>query len=498
MNQAPQETDRYPVHGSAWGLPLLVLAGLQLMVVLDGTVVNLALPRIQTELGLSDSLRSWVITGYALAYGGLLLLGGRLGDAFGRRRMFLLGTGIFTAASLVAGLATGPWLLLLSRAVQGLGAALASPTAMALIVVTFAPGKTRNQAFSVFAMMTGLGSVMGLVLGGALTEASWRWIFLINVPIGLAIVLGGMASLKVFPTEQRIPLDIMGAVLATGASTLLVYGLTAGGGGWLRPETLIPTAVGVALLVAFFLSQRGRAGAVMPLSMFSRPARAATFFGILMVGALMMPMTVQVAFYVQDVLGYGPLQAGLAFIPFAFAMGIGSGVAGQLALKRTPRVLIAGGGVLLIASFVVSSRLNPQAQYFPTIFLLVLAIGIAIGLVLIPLTLSVVAGVDPSDVGPLTATSLVAQTLGGPLGLAAASGIAEAITRNRLGDAYAQLDRTNMSTVEINALSAGYTGSLLLCAALTAVLIVVALVFIDFTAAEIAEGQEAEAVSQQG
>lgn len=497
MTKAPQEISRYPVHGSAWGIPLLVLAGLQLMVVLDGTVVNLALPRVQTELGLSDSLRSWVITGYALAYGGLLLLGGRLGDAYGRRRMFLVGTGIFTVASLVAGLASGPWLLLVARAVQGLGAALASPTAMALIVVTFAPGKTRNQAFSVFAMMTGLGSVLGLVLGGALTEASWRWIFLINVPIGLAIIIGGMASLSVFPAERRIPLDVTGAVLATGASTLLVYGLTAGGAGWTRPETLIPTVTGVVLLVAFFISQRGRSGAVMPLSMFSRPARAATFFGILMVGALMMPMTVQVAFFVQDVLGYGPLKAGLAFIPFAFAMGIGSGLAGHLALKRPPRVIVTIGGLLLIVSFIFSSKLTPQAQYFPTIFVLVLAIGIAIGLVLIPLTLSVVAGVAPEDVGPLTATSLVAQTLGGPLGLAAASGIAEAITRGKLGEAYAQLDRTAMSAVEVEALSAGYTGSLLLCAGLTAALVVVVLLFNDFSATEIAEGKEAEAAAQR-
>lgn len=479
------------VTGSALGWPLVALSALQLMVVLDGTVVNLALARIQVDLGLSDNLRSWIVTGYALAYGGLLLLGGRIGDVVGRKRAFLAGVGLFTLASLACGLTSSAGLLLAARVVQGMGAAIASPTAMALIVVTFAPGKPRNQAFSVFAMMTGLGSVLGLVVGGALTQASWRWIFLINVPIGLFIVALGWKVLSATPPGARMSLDVRGAILATGASTLLVFGLAQGGAG-LNVMVVAALLLGVLLLVGFFLSQRTATNPVLPLSLFANSARAAVFWCLLIMGAVLMAMTVQVALYVQEVVGYGPLQAGLAFIPFAVALGSGSALASKLAEKYAPRWIVAGGGVVLIGGFGYATTLGTHISYWPDLLLPILIIGAGVGVVLVPLTLAVVAGVKPQDVGPLTATSLVSQTLGGPLGLAAVTAVTEWIVRSKIGNAYDTIDRLNLTDAQRDALAAGYTGSLALCAALALVVLVIAVVKITFTPEDIAEGKKAE------
>ncbi|WP_323374234.1 MFS transporter [Corynebacterium pygosceleis] len=486
-----------PVGASALGWPLAVLSALQLMVVLDGTVVNLALARIQIELGLTDNLRSWVVTSYALAYGGLLLLGGRLGDTFGRKRVFLTGVGLFTLASLACGLSTTPVILLAARVIQGIGAAIASPTAMALIVVTFAPGKARNQAFSVFAMMTGLGSVLGLVAGGALTEASWRWIFLINVPIGLLILAVGAKVLARTPAFERIRLDVRGAILATGASTLLVFGLAEGGTGY-SPVVVGALILGAATLVAFFLSQRRVPNPVLPLHMFGERSRAAVFVCLLLVGALMMAMTVQVALFVQEVVGYGPLQAGLAFIPFAFALGAGSWIAGLVVERTAPRFIIAAGGLILVAGFVFGSTLGVHTTYIPDLLLPILIIGFGIGVVLIPLTLSVVAGVKPMDVGPLTATSLVSQTLGGPLGLAAVTAFAEYRARSILGTDFDRIDRAALDDAARAALGTGYTSSLLICAGLAIAVVVISLVSVRFTPEQIREGREAEKASTLG
>nr|WP_242516511.1 MFS transporter [Corynebacterium mendelii] len=489
----------YSVTGSALGWPLAVLSALQLMVVLDGTVVNLALARIQVELDLSDSLRSWVVTTYALAFGGLLLLGGRLGDVFGRRRVFLTGVGMFTAASLLCGLSTSPWMLLVARIIQGTGAAVASPTAMALIVVTFAPGKPRNQAFSVFAMMTGLGSVLGLVFGGALTQVSWRWIFLINVPIGIAIVAAGAKVLAKTPAFERVSLDVTGAVLATGASTLLVFGMAEGGTGF-TPLIGASLVLGLVVLGWFFHGQKTAKNPVLPLTMFASRARRAVFVCLLAAGALLMAMTVQVALFVQEVLGYTPLEAGLAFIPFAFALGAGSWVAGLLAEKLRPKWIIAAGGLVLAAGFIHGAGLDSTAGYWPDLLGSILVIGFGVGLTLIPLTLSVVAGVEPGSVGPLTATSLVCQTLGGPLGLAAVTAVAQWRSKDllhRAGMSLDGLDRTDLSAAARDALGAGYTGSLLVCAGLAGLIVVVSLLLVSFTVTDIAEGKKAEQASAQ-
>lgn len=486
MSSQPQS---YPVTDKAWGLPLAVLSLLQFVVILDGTVVNLALSRIQTDLGLTETGRGWVVSAYALTYGGLLLLGGRLGDTFGRRRMFITGVTIFTLASLVCGAAINDDMLLWARAAQGIGAAIASPTAMALVVVTFAPGKVRSQAFSIFAMMTGLGSVAGLIIGGALTQVSWRWIFYINIPFGLLIIVGSVIALTdVAPT--KMPLDIRGAIMATVACTALVAGIDASSTGVNNPLVWALLGGGALLLVAFLYSQRTVASPLLPLRLFAQARRSATFIALFLVGGLMMVMAVFVALYVQEVLGFTPLQAGLAFIPFGIALAAGSEIASRLCLKIQPRWIIVTGAILLALAVSHASTMGPHTSFFPHIFLSMLVIGCGFSFMIISLTLAIVAGVDHEDVGPLTAITLVASPLGGALGLAIAT-VVSTTTITRAGGVV-DIARENLSVAQISALSDGYTSALLVAAVLSVIVAVIAAIWINFSCEEISQAKEAE------
>ena len=250
-----------------FGLPILVLSGMQLLVVLDGTVAALALPSIRDALTLSESSANWVISSYVLAFGGLMLLGGRLGDTFGRKRMFIVGVVAFTLTSLLCGLAWNEASLLAGRALQGASAAIAAPTAMALVATTFAPGKPRSQAFAVYAAMTGVGSVAGLILGGVLTELSWRLVFLINVPIGLIVVVGAIVALRESQGE-RLPLDVPGAVLGTLGCTLLVLAVNEGPNGWTAPVVVGSFILGALALAAFIVVERRARNPLLPFSLF--------------------------------------------------------------------------------------------------------------------------------------------------------------------------------------------------------------------------------------
>lgn len=478
---------------SIWGVSLLVLSLLQFMVVVDGTVVNLALAPIQRELGLSESSSSWVITAYALAYGGLLLLGGRIGDVLGRKRAFLLGVGIFTLASLLCGLSRWPLMLIISRVFQGCGAAVASPSGMALIIVTYPPGKARNQAFAVYSAMTGLGSVFGLIIGGALTTLSWEWIFLINVPIGLFILIAGHRNLHNVE-GRKIPLDIRGAILATLGSTAVVFGLARAGTGLGSPAVIAALVLGIGTLIGFFVSQRYTRNGVLPLTLFHRRDRRWTFVAIFLLGAMMTTVAVFVALYVQQILGYSTLQAGLAFIPFAFALVFGAGLASKLALRIAPRWVILLGCCALVGGFGWSYTINENSRFWTDIFPPMLVIGCGVGLVSIALTLAAVAGVRPLDVGPLTAISLVAQTLGGPIGLTFAGAIAQSYTHRHGG-----VDRpiTELTAAQLHALGDGYLITLLVCLSLAVLMGILALLFIRFTVEDVIQGQKANEEAQE-
>jgi EmrB/QacA subfamily drug resistance transporter len=335
------------------GIALVVISVAQLMVVLDSTIANIAIPYIQHDLKFSTATTSWIITGYTLSFGGLLLLGGRLGDLIGRRRVFMAGVSLFALASLLGGLAQTQEMLLGARVLQGLGAAIASPTALALITTTFPPGKPRNRAFAVYAAMSGAGAAVGLILGGWLTEYSWRWTFLINVPIGIAAALAA----PVFLAESariRGSFDLAGALSGTLGLVSIVYGLTHAAQlvsqnadrTWTAPVTVVALVVGVVLLAVFLLVERRVADPLMPSRILADRTRATSFAAMLLIPAGMFAMFYFLSQVVQDAMGYSSLQAGLAFLPFSFGIVASASIASNLVSRIDPRWL-AGGGALV-------------------------------------------------------------------------------------------------------------------------------------------------------
>ncbi|WP_242676917.1 DHA2 family efflux MFS transporter permease subunit [Rhodococcus sp. ABRD24] len=466
---------------------------MQLMMVLDGTVASLALAKIQEDLGLSDSGRNWVITSYALTYGGLMLLGGRLGDSFGRKRVFTGGVALFTITSLLCGLAVNEATLVVARALQGVGAAIASPTALALVATTFAPGPVRNQAVAIFAAMTGVGSVAGLIIGGALTELSWRWIFLINVPIGLVILVFAFRALEETGAE-RLKLDVPGAILATLGCAAVVFGFTEGPEmGWGSPLVLAGLIGGLALLGAFLAVERRAENPLLPFSLFRNRSRVATFIALALVGMVMFSLAPFVALFVQDILGYTPLRAGLAFVPFAFGLGAAAFVASKLAVKVQARWLVVTGMVITFVGLLYGSTLDASATYVGNLFLLVVGVGFGVGLAVVPLPLCAIAGVGPHEIGPLAAIAQVAQTLFGPVGLAIVGAMATSKTLSLGGISGVAKD---MTPDQLSALSEGYMFALLGCA-IFALLAALTALFIRFSPGQVAQAQAAEKAAQE-
>ena len=315
-------TDRTttPLSSSVLGIAIVAITGMQLMSTLDGTIVIVALPRMQAELDLSDAGKSWVITAYVLTFGGLLLLGGRVGDAIGHKRAFLSGVGVFTIASLVCGLATDGVTLIVARAVQGTGAAVAAPTGLALIATTYAVGQARNRAMAVSAAMQAIGSVLGLVLGGALTVISWRLAFLINVPIGIVIIAIAVTAARRDPPRA--------AQARHHRRLLATLGLHVGGAGvhpgpprgWVDPWVIGAGVAAAVFFVAFLIVERTADNPLVPFSVFDNRNRVMTFVSLFLAGGVMLTLTVMIGLYVQDVMGYSALRAGICFIPFAASL----------------------------------------------------------------------------------------------------------------------------------------------------------------------------------
>ncbi len=477
-----------------FGLPILVLSGMQLLMVLDGTVAALALPRIRDSLMLSESSANWVISSYVLAFGGLMLLGGRLGDTFGRKRMFVVGVAMFTLTSLLCGLAWNEASLIIGRALQGASAAVAAPTAMALVATTFAPGKPRSQAFAIYAAMTGVGSVAGLILGGVLTEVSWRLVFLINVPIGLVVALGAIVALRESQGD-RLPLDVPGAVLGTVGCTLLVFGVNDGPNGWTSPLVIGSFVLGAAALIAFVIVERRARNPILPFSLFDNSSRVAALTAILFASMIMMCMAVFISLYLQGILKYTPIQSGLSVVPFAFGLGIAAAIASKLALMVQPRWLVlAGGAILLGGCLYASSIATDGPDYFPGIFLPVVIIGFGVGFAVIPLTLSVVAGVGPTEIGPLTALAQVAQNLGGAIGLVVVGAM---VTSRALSKGGTTAPVETMNETQLAAQAEGYGLAFAACAGI-AVLATIVVLFMRFTPEQVAEGQAAQEAADAG
>ncbi|GAA1765262.1 MFS transporter [Nocardioides hankookensis] len=416
-----------------WALVLISVA--QLMVVLDGTIVNIALPFIQHDLDISTANLRWVVTGYALAFGSLLLLGGRLGDLYGRRKVFMVGLIVFGVASLLGGLATNEGLLLAARAFQGFGAALASPAALALITTTFPAGPARNRAFAVYAAMSGVGAAVGLLLGGWLTGLDsvfgldvegWRLTLLINTPIGIVTALLAprfLAESESHPGE----LDLPGAVTGTLGLLGLVYGISrAGTDGWGDTWTIVSIAAGVALLAVFLFIESRVEHPLLPTRVFANRTRAASFVAMFFAPAAMFAMFFYLSQYIQTVMGYSPIKAGVAFLPFCVGLVLAAGISSNLINRIDPRVL-AGIGTLMAAGGLFGfSRLpsdttlpieNLQGSYATDLLPYILLMSFGMGMTFVPLTLTAVHHLRTEDTGIGSGVLNTMQQVGGALGL---------------------------------------------------------------------------------
>ncbi|ANJ05572.1 MFS transporter [Streptomyces parvulus] len=414
----PADSITEPRRKRGKGVALLVIASCQLMVVLDITIVNIALPHIQTSLGFSTEGLSWVVNAYTLTFGGLLLLGGRSGDILGRRRMFIIGVLLFVGASLLCGLAQNPWELLAARSLQGMGGAIASPTALALIATTFTEGPERNRAFGVFAAVSAGGGAVGLLAGGMLVEwLDWRWIFFVNVPIGLLIAL---ATPRYIRESQRRPgrFDITGALTSTLGMVSLVYGfIRASEDGWGDTVTLVAFAVAVVLLVSFLMVERRSRQPITPLRMFRDRNRAGTYAMMLSLSAAIFGMFFFLTLYVQNVLGFGPLEAGLAFLPVSAVIAVGAGLASQLLPRTGPKPFMVAGGLLAAAGLSWLTLTDIDSTYAGSVLGPMLIFGFGMGMEFVSLTLMAVSGVAERESGAASGVLNATQQVGGSLGL---------------------------------------------------------------------------------
>ena len=423
-----EAADQTPAH-TRRGLALVLISAVQMMVILDGTIVNIALPSIQRELHFSAAGLEWVIAAYALAFGGLLLLGGRSGDLFGRRRMFVIGVAIFTGASLLGGLAPNSAMLIAARVAQGVGGAIASPTALALIQSTFPEGRERARAMGVYAAMSGAGGSLGLLLGGILTDvASWRWVLFVNVPIGAVVALLAPGVLAATPPTRRGRLDLPGALSVTVGMTSLVYGLShAAGSGWANATTVGSLVVAVVLLSGFIAIESRSEHALMPLHIFGDRNRAGAYAVMMCLASAMFGTFFFITQFVQNVLGYSPLKAGVAFLPMTLGIGTTAAVVARLVGRVGTRRPMTVGPLLAASGLFWLSFVNTGSAYLTVIGPLML-IAVGMGSTFVPLTLTVMARVKTQEAGLASALLNTAQQIGGALGLAVLVTVATAVT----------------------------------------------------------------------
>jgi EmrB/QacA subfamily drug resistance transporter len=401
------------------GVVLALILTCQLMVVLDATIVNIALPDIRTALHFSSASLSWVINAYTLTFGGLLLLGARAGDILGRRRTFLSGIALFTFASLVGGFAASSGQLLAARAVQGIGAALASPSALALLMTMFPQGRERTRAIGLYTAVSIGGSAVGLLAGGMLTQwVSWRWVLFVNVPIGVAVI--ALSRLVLPETPRRSGrFDLTGAMTSTIGMAALVYGFVhAATNGWANNGTIASFAVGVVLLVGFVLTEMQASSPITPLRLFADRNRSTSYLARLLLVAGMMGMFFFLTQFLQNLLGYSPIKTGLAFLPLTAMLFAASTLSARLLVERIgSRALIAGGITLSTGGLLWLTQLSETSSYLSLLGPL-LFFGLGNGVAFVPLTTAALDGVAPEDAGAASGLLNVMQQLGGSLGLA--------------------------------------------------------------------------------
>jgi EmrB/QacA subfamily drug resistance transporter len=398
---------------------LFVILTAQLMVVLDTTIVNVALPHIQDSLGFSTGGLSWVINAYILTFGGFLLLGARAGDLFGRRRVFLVGIAVFTISSMLGGIATSSWMLLAARALQGLGAALAAPSALSLLTVSFAEGPARVRAIGLFTTVSAAGGAIGLIAGGLLTQlVSWRWVMFVNVPIGIVVFLVGRMVLA--ETESRRGhFDLFGALSCTVGIGAIVFGLVeAGQDGWASPVTIISFVVGAVLVGAFLWHESRVTEPILPLKLLRSRTRSAANAARGLLYAGFYGLFYFLAQFLQDVHGYSPLRAGLAFLPMPIAVFLSSQFTTRVLAHRLPEKLIMViGAISATVGLVLATEIGRNTSYLQIVVSLVL-IGAGSGMALVALTSASLANVEPDVAGAASGLVNVSQQIGAAVGLA--------------------------------------------------------------------------------
>jgi EmrB/QacA subfamily drug resistance transporter len=448
-------------------LALALLCTVQFMVVLDIAIVNVALPSIQTDLGFSQENLQWVISAYALLFGGFLLLGGRAADLLGRRRIFLVGLAVFTVASLLSGLAWSEGALIGARAVQGLGAAIISPAALSILMTSFAQGKERNTALGAWGAVGAFGAVAGVLLGGVLTDLlSWPWIFFVNVPVGLAALVITPFLISESRNATARSFDLPGAVLVTSGLVVLVYAITqANDYGWGSAETIGLFAASVALIAGFLGWEARSKDPLMPFSIFRLRTLVGANVAALILGTAMFGMFLMLTLYMQQVLGYSPMRTGVAYLAVAGTAIVWSALAAQLVTRIGVKPVLVVGMTALTAGLVYFTQVSVGGSYLGDLLPGFLLISVGIGFSFVPISIAALAGVKDAEAGLASGLFNTSQQIGGALGIAALSSIATSTTS----------DEVQSGTVLNLALTDGFQGAFIAGAGVALVGILVAL-----------------------
>jgi EmrB/QacA subfamily drug resistance transporter len=410
---------------------LAIICVAQFMVILDVSIVNVALPSIQRGLHFSEQNLLWVLNAYALFFGGFLMLGGRVADKLGRRRVFVTGVMLFSVASLFCGLASSSGWLVAARAVQGLGAAILSPAALSILTVTFKEGTERNKALSIWGAIAGAGGAFGVLLGGILTqEVGWQWIFYVNVPIGSLVVLASFFILAPSLSEdERRGFDIPGAIALTASLVLMVFALVKSTSwGWATARTVGTLAISIILLGAFILIERRTTSPLVPLSIFANRSLSISNVVSLALGASIFSMFYFLSLYMQEVLGYSALRTGIGYLTIASAIIIAAGAAQALVAKFGIRSVMTLGMLLASGGLVYFTQISPHGSYVATLLPGFLLAGVGLGLSFVPVTIGAVSGVVADEAGVASGLITTTQQIGGALGVAVLSTIAVSAT----------------------------------------------------------------------
>ncbi len=437
---ATERTGAPPVSDPNRFRALFVIAIAQLMIVLDASIVNLAIPSAQRDLGITPENVQWVVTAYTLAFGGFLLLGGRIADYAGRKRMFIVGLLGFAAASLLGGLAMNAPLLFGARALQGVFAAMLAPAALALITVTFHDPTERAKAFGVFGAISGGGAAIGLLLGGVLTEfLSWRWCLAVNTPIAIAAALLAVRFVRESKAQGDTSYDIPGAITVTGGLLALVYGFTQAApkgyedsAHWTDPGTLVWFGLAAVLLVAFVLIESRSAHPLLPLRVVKDSNRAGAYISALMVGAGMFAMFLFLGIFLQTILGYSPIKAGFAFLPFSLGVILAAGIAARLLPRFGPRPLMIPGLLAGAAGMLWLAQLQSDSAYVTHVLPAMVVMSVGMAFVFIPTATVALHAIDQHDAGVGSAMINTSQQVGGSLGTALMNTVAVTATSSYL------------------------------------------------------------------